>query len=82
MSMYDRILIFLKFYCGRFKINSKVGRKMKFMYQLLFSHSGVSDSCDLMDCRHPALLSMGFPRQEHWGGLPVPFPGDLWIFIT
>ena len=24
-----------------------------------------------------ALLSMGFPRQEHWSGLPVPSPGDL-----
>ena len=21
--------------------------------------------------------SMGFPRQEHWIGLPFPFPGDL-----
>ena len=24
-----------------------------------------------------ALLSMGFPRQEHWSGLPFPPPGDL-----
>ena len=23
-----------------------------------------------------ALLSMGFPRQEHWNGLPFPSPGD------
>ena len=22
-------------------------------------------------------LSMGFPRQEYWNGLPYPFPGDL-----
>ena len=22
-------------------------------------------------------LSMGFPRQEHWSGLPCPHPGDL-----
>ena len=26
---------------------------------------------------HQALLSMGFPRQEHWSGLPLPPPGDL-----
>ena len=26
---------------------------------------------------HQALLSMGFPRKEYWGGLPGPFPGDL-----
>ena len=24
-----------------------------------------------------APLSMGFSRQEHWSGLPCPFPGDL-----
>ena len=24
-----------------------------------------------------ALLSMGFPRQEHWSGLPFPSPGHL-----
>ena len=24
-----------------------------------------------------AALSMGFPRQEHWSGLPCPSPGDL-----
>ena len=26
-------------------------------------------------CQAP--LSMEFPRQEHWGGLPFPPPGDL-----
>ena len=25
-------------------------------------------------CQAP--LSMGFPRQEYWGGLPFPSPGD------
>ena len=24
-----------------------------------------------------APLSMGFPRQEYWGGLPFAFPGNL-----
>ena len=24
-----------------------------------------------------APLSVGFPRQEHWSGLPFPSPGDL-----
>ena len=24
-----------------------------------------------------APLSMGFPRQEYWSGVPFPFPGDL-----
>ena len=24
-----------------------------------------------------ALLSVGFSRQEYWGGLPCPLPGDL-----
>jgi len=26
-------------------------------------------------CKAP--LSMRFPRQEHWSGLPFPSPGDL-----
>ena len=26
-------------------------------------------------CQAP--LSMGFPRQEHWSGLPIAAPGDL-----
>ena len=26
---------------------------------------------------HQTLLSMGFPRQEHWRGLSFPPPGDL-----
>ena len=30
-----------------------------------------------MDCRPPASLSMGFPRQEYWSGLPFPSPGDF-----
>ena len=28
-------------------------------------------------CLHQAPLSMGFSRQEYWGGLPFPPPGDL-----
>ena len=34
--------------------------------------------CDPMDniaCQAP--LSMGFPRQEYWSGLPFPSSGDL-----
>jgi len=26
---------------------------------------------------HQVPLSMGFSRQEYWGGLPFPSPGDL-----
>ena len=26
---------------------------------------------------HQAPLSIEFPRQEHWSGLPFPSPGDL-----
>ena len=26
---------------------------------------------------HQALLTVGFPRQEYWGGLLFPSPGDL-----
>ena len=33
--------------------------------------------CDPMDYAHQAPLSVEFPRQEYWSGLPFPFPGDL-----
>ena len=30
-----------------------------------------------MDSSPPGSLSMGFPRQEYWTGLPFPSPGNL-----
>ena len=33
--------------------------------------------CDLRIVAHQAPLSMGFPRQEDWNGMPFPSPGDL-----
>ena len=33
--------------------------------------------CNPMDYSPIAPLSMGFPRQEEWSGLPFPPPGDL-----
>ena len=33
--------------------------------------------CDPWTVAHQAPLSMGFARQEYWGGLPQPPPGDL-----
>ena len=47
-------------------------------HNLLFSCKVVSDSfATLWTTAHQALLSMGFPRQEYWNGLPFPSPGDL-----
>ena len=36
-----------------------------------------STLCNAMDYSPPALLSMGFSRQEHCCGLSCPPPGDL-----
>ena len=30
--------------------------------------------CDPIEAAHQALPSLGFSRQEHWGGLPLPSP--------
>ena len=35
----------------------------------------VAKSCPTVALQ--ALLSVGFPRQEYWSGLPFPPPGDL-----
>ena len=43
-----------------------------------FSCSILSDSfATPWTIAHQAPLSMGFPGQEHWSGLPFPPPGDL-----
>ena len=45
---------------------------------MLFSCSVMSDSfATPQTVAHQAPLSLGFPRQEYWGGLPFPSPGDL-----
>ena len=41
------------------------------------AQSVVSDSVTPGTVACQALLSMGFPRQEHWSWLPFPSPGDL-----
>ena len=33
--------------------------------------------CDPRAVAHQACLSVGFSRQEYWGGLPFPSPRDL-----
>ena len=48
----------------------------------VLSHSVVSDSATPWTVAYQAPLSMGFPRQEYWSGLPFTSPGDLpnpWI---
>ena len=45
-----------------------------------WSRSGcsvVSDSATPWPVAYEAPLSMGFPRQSYWRGLPFPSPGDL-----
>ena len=39
--------------------------------------SVLSDSMTPWTVVHQAPLCMGFSRQEYWGGLPFPPPGDL-----
>ena len=45
----------------------------------MLSCSVVSDSlwAHGLYCAYQASLSMEFPRQEYWSGLPFPTPGDL-----
>jgi len=37
----------------------------------------MSDSVTPWMVARQAPLSMGFPRQQYWSGLPFPFPRDL-----
>ena len=43
----------------------------------MLSCSVVSDSVTLWTVAYQAPLSIGFPRQEYWSGLPFPPPRNL-----
>ena len=50
----------------------------KYQYMYVLSCSVVSNCVQpLWTVAHQAPLSMQFPRQEYWSGLPFPSPGDL-----
>ena len=54
-----------------------MGQRMS-LHCCLVAKSVVSDSlATLWTVALQAPLSMGFPRQEYWSGLPLPSPGDL-----
>ena len=51
---------------------------MTLSFMLLFSPKLVSESLVIpWTIALQVPLSMGFPRQEYWSGLPFPSPGDL-----
>ena len=50
-------------------------KKRVFMHAQL--HSCVGLFATPWTVTHQAPLSVGFPRQEYWGGLPFPTPGDI-----
>ena len=53
-------------------------RNPPFYYVIcMLSHSLVQLSATLWTVARQVPLSMGFPRQEYWGGLPFPPPGNL-----
>ena len=47
------------------------------MLLLLLSRFSRVRLCDPIDGSPPGFPSLGFSRQEYWGGLPFPSPGDL-----
>ena len=60
-----------------FSKSSQLNDFAKLLTLLLFSCQVISDSFAIPwieACQAP--LSIGFPRQEYWNGLPFPFPGD------
>ena len=47
------------------------------VFVCVFSCSVMSDSVTPWTVARQAPLSMGFPRQEYWSGVPFTTPGDL-----
>ena len=57
--------------------NSRKGLEFTLHACMLSRFSHVRFFATLWTIAHQAPLSMGFPRQEYWSGLPLPSPGDL-----
>ena len=50
----------------------------QYLLLLMFSLSVMSESfVTLWSVVHQVPLSVGYPREEYWSGLPFPSPGDL-----
>ena len=48
------------------------------VYMCVLSHFGcVQLFATPWTLAYQAAMSMGFPRQKYWSGLPFPTPGDL-----
>ena len=66
-----------------FRLNKFLGKNIILSGQVgtvvyVLSHlSDVQVSETPWTVAHQAPLSIGFPRQEYWSGLPCPLPGDL-----
>ena len=52
-------------------------KSLSVSFTCVYACSVVSDSATPWTVAHQAPLSMEFPRQEYWNGLPFPPPGDL-----
>ena len=52
-------------------------RPLKHEVGVCISRSVLSDSVTTWAVARQAPMSMGVSRQEYWGGLPCPSPGDL-----
>ena len=53
----------------------KAGHRNVIYCECVLSHVQLFVTLWSAACQAP--LSMGFPRQEYWSGLPCPPPGDL-----
>ena len=60
-----------------FNISEQTDEKKKRVFMHAQLHSCVGLFATPWTVTHQAPLSVGFPRQEYWGGLPFPTPGDI-----
>ena len=57
--------------------NQRKKARVDYTFLLLFSHLVSDSSATPRAVARQAPLSMGFPRQKYWSGLPFPPPEDL-----
>ena len=62
---------------GKSNLNHWTARKVPYCCCSCSVAQSCLTLCNPVDCSRQAQLSMGFPRQEYWSGLPFPPAGDL-----
>ena len=78
LRIYIFLILLPIYFCMLYTLSFRALGILIMLLSLLFSHSVMFNSfVTPWTVAHQASLSIGFPREEYWSGLPISSPGDL-----